>query len=446
MKKLLFGLICFVWLVSSCASANQSIQTASVLTSATSTSSPLPTETSLPTATPTASITPLPTIPTFTSTFDGSTILTATPAPRTGCRVESPNDLATYLREEIKSTATPIILDVTNDGIPEIIINGRRDNESGPGAIYIYSCNDSEFLILDEVAAQEYPLPLLSTIQDLNKNGVPEIVIYIRECGGFGSCWLVLILEWNGEKFINLGDDHINKDLAPWLDNLDFKDIDNDGTIEVIIRKGLPGHPDSLLHGPWRSYSATYSWNGKKYVLKEFDIDTPQYRFQAVQDADHLSINGDFTKAISLYQDVIFDNKLEWWSKERYLGQFQIDLFGKSPTPTLPAPDSSEYPRLAVYAYYRIILLYFVQGFESDASTVYNTLQQKFGNDPYGRPYVEMATAFWNAYQSTDEMYDGCAAAIQYAVEHPDILIPLGSDYHGWQSKIYKPEDVCPFR
>jgi hypothetical protein len=61
-------------------------------------------------------------------------------------------------------------------------------------------------------------------------------------------------------------------------------------------------------------------------------------------------------------------------------------------------------------------------------------------------PYVELATAFWEAYQSTQRMYDGCAAAIQYAVEHPDILIPLGSDYHGAQSHIYVPEDVCPFR
>ncbi|MBN8657275.1 MAG: hypothetical protein J0M11_16205 [Anaerolineae bacterium] len=41
-----------------------------------------------------------------------------------------------------------------------------------------------------------------------------------------------------------------------------------------------------------------------------------------------------------------------------------------------------------------------------------------------------MATEFWEAYQSTQKMYDGCAAAIQYAVEHPQILTPLGSDYH----------------
>jgi hypothetical protein len=87
-----------------------------------------------------------------------------------------------------------------------------------------------------------------------------------------------------------------------------------------------------------------------------------------------------------------------------------------------------------------------VQNHETNAITVYNTLQEKFGNNQYGRPYVEMATTFWNAYQSTHKMYDGCAAAIQYAAEHPDILTPLGSDYHGAQSHIYKPEDVCPFR
>jgi hypothetical protein len=57
-----------------------------------------------------------------------------------------------------------------------------------------------------------------------------------------------------------------------------------------------------------------------------------------------------------------------------------------------------------------------------------------------------MATAFWDAYQSSGKMYAGCAAAIQYAAEHLDILTPLGSDYHGWQSHTYVPADVCPFR
>jgi hypothetical protein len=57
-----------------------------------------------------------------------------------------------------------------------------------------------------------------------------------------------------------------------------------------------------------------------------------------------------------------------------------------------------------------------------------------------------MATDFWNAYQSSGLMYEACAAAIAYADSHPEILTPLGSFDHGWQSLEYTPADVCPFR
>ena len=130
-------------------------------------------------------------------------------------------------------------------------------------------------------------------------------------------------------------------------------------------------------------------------------------------------------------------------------GQFTITLTETpTPFPTMPPviPDLTEYPKLAAYSYYRIMLINIVQGSEAGANSTYNTLQQNFGNNPYGHPYVEMATAFWNAYQSAHKMYDGCAAAIEYAAGHPEILTPLGSDYHGGQSKIYQPEDICPFR
>ena len=113
---------------------------------------------------------------------------------------------------------------------------------------------------------------------------------------------------------------------------------------------------------------------------------------------------------------------------------------------TKPAPDLTEYPKLAAYAYYRMITLHIQLG-EMDAAQIkYATLQQKFPVGSPGHPYVEMARAFWNAYQSAGKMYPACAAAIAYADAHPEILTPLGSDYHGAQSHIYVPADVCPFR
>jgi hypothetical protein len=192
---------------------------------------------------------------------------------------------------------------------------------------------------------------------------------------------------------------------------------------------------------------STYEWDGQYFTLKNDEYTPPVYRFQAIQDADREVVNGYFDRALVLYQDASFSNKLEWWSPERRTYETNPLYFStpETPEPT-PIVDNTEYPKLAAYAYYRIMLLHIVRGYESDAGTVYITLQQKFGTDPNGRPYVEMATAFWEAYQSTHKMYDGCAAAIQYAAEHSEILIPLGSDYHGSQSHTYVPADVCPFR
>jgi hypothetical protein len=225
-------------------------------------------------------------------------------------------------------------------------------------------------------------------------------------------------------------------------DDFELIDLNNDGIAEFML-KGLPPRSQDEPGDPLRSQTDIYYWNGKTYSsITTFSA--PHYRFQAIEDGDIQSLQGKYREAIKLYQDAIESKTLDWWSKEKFEHNREAAI--NFTTPAVLAPDETEYPRLAAYADYRIMLLHLVQGHESDASTVYKTLQQKFRNDPYGKPYVEMATVFWNAYQSTHKMYDGCTAAIQYAAEHPEILTPLGSDYHGFQSHIYVPADVCPFR
>ncbi len=235
------------------------------------------------------------------------------------------------------------------------------------------------------------------------------------------------LIDMNGDGLKEITVVYTVKELCNGFSGLDFCD-------------GTPAREQTIVLG----------WNGQNYVdLKQENYAPPEYRFQAVQDGDWYTRYGNYVKALSLYQEAIFYEQLAWWSPAR--GEYEINTRHAQaeniptvyPTPIL---DKTEYPRLAAYAYYRIMLLHIVQGYESDAGKVYKTLQEKFGNDQYGHPYVAMAVAFWNAYQSTHKMYDGCAAAIQYAAEHPEILIPLGSDYHGAQSHIYVPADVCPFR
>jgi len=444
-----------------------------IVEQATSTPTFLPTstQTSIPSPTLTASVTPLPTIPTFTPTFDASTIVTVTPAPKAECPVVKEGisinlpDKKEYIpdRDELENEYTKPILkylnsggnptdllkkmknqycsgkceigeltDMTNDDVDEIII--------GYPAFIVYSCQGKEYAII----FQKGLLASHTIYDDITLNNIPELVSASYPCSN--NCLELTISEWHGAEFQTIT--HIGIDGA-YGRGFEFKDLDGDGLRELIIMGDILSwtRPAGMI--PNRIKTINYTWNGQSYIEDKIQFDTPEYRFQAIQDADREVLYGNYDLAIGSYQDAIFSDKLDWWSREKQ--KFIDNTFSQryESTPVIfptPITDSAEYPRLAAYAYYRIILLHLVQNQESEATTTYNTLQEKFRNDPYARPYVEMATAFWNAYQSTHKMYDGCAAAIQYAVEHPEILIPLGSDYHGAQSHTYVPADVCPFR
>jgi hypothetical protein len=477
MKRIAFTVLIGTLLLTACGQTPSATQTAPISAVDTTTPSPLPTSTrtSLPTATPTASVTPLPTIPTFTPTFDVSTIVTVTPAPKVECpKIDSTISVEDYLPEKLEYPSpdtTAKILDFLNTGGDGQVLIARLKQIYPDGGDYrggyafrdvtgdqvldfiyveinyegkpiIFSCKNGEFELLAILSGEHDSWDYTVKIDNLIADGVPEIIVTGTDGVSFPQS-IVYIFGWNGQAFSILGMEGISA-----LRQLQTKDINGNGTKEIILTGDNPGCLSCSDFIPQRQRTITYGWNGKGFVEISNEFEPPEYRFQAIHDADNAVHFGKLDKAFSLYADVVSNEKLEWWSPERFVYEQDAPyrwIPGYTPVPE-PIVDVTEYPRLAAYAYYRIMLLHLVQNYESDATTVYNTLQEKFGNDPYARPYVEMATAFWDAYQSTHKMYDGCAAAIQYAAEHPEILTPLGSDYHGWQSHTYVPADVCPFR
>jgi hypothetical protein len=341
--------------------------------------------------------------------------------------------------------------DITGDGVPELLI--------APDVYYsIFNCKAGKYRLIDTFISPDPFGVDFKKVEDINKNGIAEIYVYETECMG-GRCYILLAKEWNGSELEPIIIDGVGMpDVNPehYCDDIDepfdinFHDVDKDGLEELIIAGKIPTWPDDLLF-PYRKETRICKWNGRGYVFYKKEFSEPQYRFQAIQDADLAASQGEYKKSISLYQRTISDQNLGWWSSWERMYQFaksSADFFGSplpTPDPTIK-PEPREYPSLAAYAYYRIIVLNILQGNPMNAEATYNILQKKFRNNPYGKPYVEMATDFWTAYKSTQKMYDGCAAAIEYAVEHPEILEPLGSSYHGFQSHLYVPADVCPFR
>jgi tetratricopeptide (TPR) repeat protein len=483
MRRLGFVFTLFCLLIAACAAPPADIPTASPGPSAEATATPSATASHALDLTPntltpdTPTITPLPTIPTFTPTFDVRTIATATPAPKAECPQVTPLpentdlgflDLSFEQKENILSieknllaflnqyghdalykiiTANnlPYFTDVrledwTNDGEPEMIF----------GAIwfFVFGCQDGEYASLLKIdPTWELDVPKLFSITDSNRDNIPDITLRIFTSTQGAKKYQ--IYQWNGVKFANLllSEDKDYPDSGNfWIEpegTIQYKDIDKNLIQELVIDIGIPTASNYFLGLPWRNERIIYFWNGKHYVIGHKEFSNPEFLFQAVQDGDLALSQQEYDKAVDLYEQAIFNPNLNGFSVE--IGQ-HLQNSWQEPSPTPISPDSTEYPRLAAYAYYRMLILHTFLGETEAAQVKYATLQEKFPAESPGHPYVEMATDFWDAYQSSGLMYDACAAAIAYADAHPEILIPLGSDYHGWQSHTYTPADVCPFR
>ncbi len=486
-KRLLLALTVLCLLAVSCeipvggAPAATALPATSVAVStATQTPRPIPTLTLTqpPTAVPaTPTLTPLPAIPSFTPTFDARTIVTVTPAPKAECpeitpvtnpdlefldfsfdKPENQRDAEqnilnflnsfgpTPLYKKLKqswSTKNYTFQDLTGDGLPELSVRAF--------SFYIFGCHSGQYKNLFELEPDGYlQAPSITTLKDVNHNGIPELTILLGYMSQGGHSYAVY--EWNGETFANLipsGDPDMGEIWVEATGEIHYEDVDRDSVQELILDSGIPVWETYYSGLPWRNQRTTYKWNGQNYIPAKNEFAQPEFRFQAAQDGDLAVKQDEFDKAFDLYQQTIFSDKLREYSPEIHKNLQEIwqeHFTNDKPSPTPPPNDPTEYPQLAAYAYYRMIILHTHLG-ELDAATIqYTTLQEKFPAASPGQPYAEMASAFWDAYQTSQNMTNACGAAIAYAAAHPDILTVLGSDYHGWQSHTYVPADVCPFR
>lgn len=351
--------------------------------------------------------------------------------------------------------------DLTGDGVPEI---GVFDY-----TLHVLGCMNGQYAVFLEIEYSGNPsLPQIFAVKDMNLDGNPEVVIYSSDsCGFLGHCSSVGIYKWNGQTLQPIskmpGSDSVGELGMRGPFGIELKDIDGNGTVELLLEGGITSTLGDYYEGlPWRIQTDIYMWNGSYFEFHRTTFTAPEYRFQAVQDGDEATRWGEYEKALGFYQEAISSDKLEWWSAEEH--HYQIDSwfykYDQTATPLpKPTPDIAEYPSLAAYARFRIMLLHVKQGHVADAKNVYDTQQQKFRVGTAGHAYAEMAEEFWQSYATNNNLGAACAKAINFAQTYPlEVLTYLGNlddsisgnyddrYYHGKQSYVYKPEDVCPFK
>lgn len=449
------------------------------------TRTPTPTQTLNPTSTPTRAL---------TATFDAASALTVTPAAPAECPAEDPGLAAPTFtlpaqpigRESFDGIYQSILdflnaggtrravvdalrrtgismedgtdfmeRDLTNDGQPELLVSVNH--------LLIYTCKDGQYYEAAKLKPYTFVPPNVIATEDMNLNGISEIVVHRPEDQTIDVENDYQILEWDGQRFQNL--------VAPgsqesryqyeyyyiriedgWIavfgrgqpdsNSWEVRDIDGNGTLEFVIHHGISvRHPQ---YGPWRAEMTTFIWNGNRFVWYRTEFEPPRYRFQAVQDADVAVLEGRYDEALQLYEQVISSDSLEGWSQERYDTQAFLAWGIEAPTP--PALDPQERGNLTAYARYRMMLLHLLRERLPEAEAIYNALQQEHRAGESGHAYAEMALAFWTELQISQSVPRACQQAVDYAGKYgQEILYYLGEYHHGAQSLNYQPEDICPF-
>lgn len=341
------------------------------------------------------------------------------------------------------------IQDITGDNAPELIF---------PFGIWlnIFGCKDGkyELFFTDFYESGNGDVQIIG-ISDINLDGLAEVVVYFSGCLG-SRCPVISVYEWNGNSFENLianiyrPDGCSNLLVAPF--DVKIRDIDSNGTKEIILSSNHNPWPD--IDFPYRKETRICMWNGQKIVVYKIEFDAPFYRFQAVQDGDRAALSDDYDKALGFYKQTINDKRLQWFTQDRKFYDFEIYHSKYFPSFHEPIPtaspamveDPNEYPILAAYAYYRTMLLYILQNNTEKATSTFDTLQSQFPTGNPGNYFAQIASVFWQEYQSSVSIQNSCENVIDYAQHHPLPVKYLGDWDHGVHSIHYEPETICPFR
>ena len=331
--------------------------------------------------------------------------------------------LSVALRENgFSNTPNPAIeAELNGDGKQDVVVSVTDPNYFGDpaaGALLIYTCEDGQFILRHvELSAEHAGAPALLLVQDLNADGLTEIVFSSPTCGAHSCFEDAAIWSWDGAGFVNrLG--MPTNDLP--FPNMQVTDYDQDGIYNLEVSSQGFG---SVGAGPQRPLVRTYEYDPavQRWVAVSEGSGAAVYRIHVLHDADDAMRRGDYTIASVYYEMVIQDDALKDWVDPR-----------------------SERLTLGAYAHYKMAISLALQGdqegaeaFLADLVDFYDAFSPQFA-------YIEMAQLFLDAYPE-EGLQGACSVVRIYAEDREDtVLAPLGPQAFGYANRDYTAEDICP--
>ncbi len=246
---------------------------------------------------------------------------------------------------------------------------------------------------------------------DVNKDGRTDILWREDTCSGSNCTTTVEVKSWDPE----------NKELVDFsegvisLANADvwLEDVDEDGADEIVLHGGII---KAIGAGPQRAWKEIWdSVGGRPYVLTTRIYDPSPCLYHWVLDGDYALREGDFDKAIEIFQRVVSDPEL---------------------TPCwLRAKEEQE---LRSFGWFRLALAYAYAGQKDMVENVVHQAETAYPD----ALYVQALHVWYQEYATSQDPAKACAALQPFIKANPELWRML-SDY-GFANPTFGPADVCP--
>jgi hypothetical protein len=281
------------------------------------------------------------------------------------------------------------------------------------GRLYVFLCDQDHYTTAYTSAVDEnWFNPQIHTLQDLNMDGLEEIVFSESQCGAHTCFADVQILGWKAGEMANL--------LSGSSSDMPYPVVD------ISTEEGLPTSVivtataiGSAGAGPFQPFQRIWQWNPDTGLFEpgEDIILETSYRIHAFYAAEDRFAEGDIEQALAGYDKVINDSSLSDWGDP---GREQIVL--------------------SAFSQFRKIQVLLVSGNETDASLVYSEWMAQEPQAP-SAAFREAAEIYMNTYNEAGSLSDACQAVETYAADHTAELID--SLYFGYSNRMYEPAALC---
>lgn len=311
--------------------------------------------------------------------------------------------------------------DMTGDGFNEIVVSvfDPDSNRYPPeGQLLIYVCRDQMYdLVYDEPGTADYPgAPHIWYWEDMDKDGMMDVVISNSACGAHTCLEAFKVLSWNGDRIVNRLAGRAEEFAYP---DAQITDLDKDGFYELAIEdSGIA----SIGAGPQRTHTTYFSLDraAGDWVQTGFEAGDSNYRIHVFHDSDDYLRAGDLDSAIEGYKQVIESDTLYDWN--------------------VP-PEERAY--LSAFARFRLITLYAAAGYYDLAVEQLKLLEGEFQDESPQYYYVVLGRAFFESFD-TSGMRGGCEAVRLLALRYSkELLEPIGPGYFGYGNREYTVDDLC---